>query len=563
LFFQVVPPPASSRVHEQLSHRFSRRAALRWLSLSGSVALVAGCTSPAPVAPATAAPAAATPTRSAAVAAQVVPTSLSAPTAAVEPVQPKRGGTLRLGTLGDIVSLDGHASGPFDTLYQVWDLLAVEDEHLNLVPVLAESYEWSADARQLKFTLRKGAQFHTGRAVTSDDIRWNMERVRDPKVGGGILASYVKPLTAIELPDTYTIILKSDDPWPGVFDFIQHLNILDPVTMQGPAGATTPVGTGPFVFGEYVQGDHLRLTRNPSYFLSDRPFVDEILFQIYRDPQAMAAQFEAGVLDGVITPTLRDTVRYQKDSKFQVLLNRLAGDALMILCNCSVAPTNSKVFRQALNYALDRQRIVDTVLLGLSRSMDLPYLPPSPAFEDAQNRFYTFDLDKARALLQGAGLTDVNLDFNFASTSTEWAAIAQIYQADLANVGVKLNLVSTEPVALNQLSVTQKYTGLASATSLYGSLHPGLMSGNPYFNPLNNWSAFHDPTYSALATAITIEVDPARQQQVYGQWRDFVLDQSFSMPVAQSLPRTVVNANVHDLKYTMAEMLKATDAWLG
>jgi ABC-type transport system substrate-binding protein len=84
-----------------------------------------------------------------------------------------------------------------------------------------------------------------------------------------------------------------------------------------------------------------------------------------------------------------------------------------------------------------------------------------------------------------------------------------------------------------------------------------------HFNPLNNWSAFHDPTYSALATAITIEVDPSRQQQVYGQWRDFVLDQSFSMPLAQSLPRTVVSANVHDLKYSMAEMLKATDAWLG
>jgi ABC-type transport system substrate-binding protein len=117
-------------------------------------------------------------------------------------------------------------------------------------------------------------------------------------------------------------------------------------------------------------------------------------------------------------------------------------------------------------------------------------------------------------------------------------------------------------VALNQQLVTQKYPGLASATSLYGSLHPGLMSGNPYYNPLNNWSAFHDPTYTALATAITVEIDPAKQQQVYSQWRDFVLDQAFSIPIAQSLPRTVVSPRVHGLQYTMAEMLKATDAWL-
>jgi ABC-type transport system substrate-binding protein len=90
------------------------------------------------------------------------------------------------------------------------------------------------------------------------------------------------------------------------------------------------------------------------------------------------------------------------------------------------------------------------------------------------------------------------------------------------------------------------------------------MSGNSYYKPkrLNNWSAFHDPTYTTLATAVTVEVDPAKQQQVYGQWRNFVLDQAFSIPIAQSLPRTVVGPRVHGLQYTMAEMLKATDAWL-
>ena len=194
--------------------------------------------------------------------------------------------------------------------------------------------------------------------------------------------------------------------------------------------------------------------------------------------------------------------------------------------------------------------------------MDLPYLPPSPAFDADKNAYYAFDLDKARSLVNASALSNIELSFNYTSTSTEFAGIAQIFQADLAKIGVKLNLVPTEPVALTQQLVTQKYPGLASATSLYGSLHPGLMSGNPYYNPLNNWSAFHDPTYTALATAITIEVDPARQQQVYAQWRDFVLDQAFAIPIAQSLPRTVVSPRVHGLQYTMAEMLKATDAWL-
>jgi peptide/nickel transport system substrate-binding protein len=535
--------------------KICRREMLGLLALSGIATLSAACSSAAPSV-ATATPVArvgTTPAVSGAGTPQSQPTS----------AQPRTGGSLRLGTLGDLVSLDGHASGPFDTLYQVWDLLGVEDEKLELQPVLAESFEWSSDARQLKFNLRKGVTWHTGRDFTSQDVRWNLERVRDPKVGGGILASYVRPLTAIETPDDWTIILKSDDPWPGVYDFIQHLNIIDPVTAQGPDGPNKPVGTGPFAFAEYLQGDRLRLVKNTRYWRADRPYLDEIVFTVFKDPQSMAAQFEAGALDGVLTPTLRDTQRYQQTpDKFQVLLNRPAGDALMILCNCTVPPTNNKQVRQALDYALDRQRIVDSVLLGLSRTMDLPYLPPSPAFDETKNAFYAFNLEKAQSLLNSAGVSNLELSFSFTSTSTEWSGIAQIYQADLAQIGVKLNLVPTEPVALNQQLVTQKYPGLASATSLYGSLHPGLMSGNPYYNPLNNWSGFHDSTYTQLATAITVESDPTRQQQVYAQWRDFVLDQAFSMPIAQSLPRTAVSSRVHGLQYTMAEMLKATDAWL-
>jgi ABC-type transport system substrate-binding protein len=149
--------------------------------------------------------------------------------------------------------------------------------------------------------------------------------------------------------------------WPGVFDFIQHLNIIDPVTVQGPDGPIKPVGTGPFAFVEYAQGDHLRLTKYKTYWRTDQPYLDQIVYSIFKDPQSMAAKFEAGARDGVLTPTLRGTQRYQQDlNKFQVLLNRPAGDALVILCNCSVEPTNNKQLRQAPDYALDRQRIVDT-----------------------------------------------------------------------------------------------------------------------------------------------------------------------------------------------------------
>ena len=173
----------------------SRRSALRMLAALGGVTLVAACgpTAPsaAPTSAATAAAAkpAATPPPAAPAGATAAAPAPAATVAATSPAAgaPKTGGTLRVAIGADPASLDGHlyAAGRFDTTWLIYDRLTEYDLNLKPQPMLAESWDVSSDAKKIKLNLRKGVTYHDGREFTSDDVKYNFLRVRDPKVGAG------------------------------------------------------------------------------------------------------------------------------------------------------------------------------------------------------------------------------------------------------------------------------------------------------------------------------------------------------------------------------------------
>ena len=189
---------------EPISPQLQRRALLRIVALGGGAALLAACgQAAAPAAPTSApAPTEAKPAAPTAPASggrvAPAPAATSAATSQLSAGQPKTGGTLRWGLLGNIVTLDGHNYGGTAHIFHVFDRLIVLDDQLNWQPRLAESWDINKDFTQVKLSIRKGVQFHTGRELTSDDVVWNFQRVKDPSVGGGIFASYVAPLQSVE-----------------------------------------------------------------------------------------------------------------------------------------------------------------------------------------------------------------------------------------------------------------------------------------------------------------------------------------------------------------------------
>jgi len=465
---------------------------------------------------------------------------------------------LRIGVLGDIPSLDPHQLTPPvpDVTFSVWDRLLEYDARLTPQPLLAESWDMSGDGKQIKLTLRQGVQFHTGREMTSDDVKWTFTRLRtDPVVAVTGFYTQSAPMASVDTLDKYSLVLKSDDPWPGVYDLLALMSVVDPVTMQGPNAKTQAIGTGPFKFVEWIQGDHLRFVRNEQYWAKGKPLLDELYFQIFRDPQAMVTALDAGAIDVANKPPLVDAQRLQADQNHQILSAQTGGTRYTYVFDTLSPPCDNQKFRQTMAYAMDRQRMVNSVLHGFGTACDLPFAPSSPAYDAAKDQFYEFNLDTAQMLLEAAGVSKPAVDFSYSSVSAEWAGIAQIYQADLEKIGVTLNLKPLDPVTLNTQLRGHSYTGIMTGTNSLGQVSPTQLAFSPFYSPLVSFSGFKSDMLVQLADHLQHEVDPARQKQTYAAWTDYVLDQLWAGQIATSVPVAALSPRVQGLIYNQLDML--------
>ncbi len=565
----------------------SRRTVLAWAVGAAGVSLVAACGAPAapvltpapPAAPTTAAAvptsAAPAPTAAPAAAAPVPTTAPTVPATAVvaatpnptvaTTVTPKTGGTLIWGIGSDIASLDGHllTSTNYETVFRAYDRLTALDGQGQPQPQLAESWELSSDAKQLKLSLRQGVQFHTGRELTSDDVKWNILRVRDPKVASGSFVGQSGWFSTMDTPDKYTVIATFDAPRPAVFDFFQLLNMVDPVTMQGPDAATKSIGTGPFELVEWSQGDHITFSRNKNYWQSGRPYLDGIQTPIIKDPTAMIAQLESGAIDVADAPLIRDFNRLKSDPKYQGLVNTQDGQHFILAPNTTVAPFDNKLVRQALRFAIDRQRMNDIALLDVGVPKSLPWLPGSPAYDEAKSNANGFDLDKAAALLNQAGVSGFEMDLLPLVIFPEIDTYVQIYQSDLAKIGIAANIVHLDFATwLDQVN-NVKYHGMYASSDGRAQLTPlTYLTASAAANPYKNNEGFKSDALVALLDQLGGELDPARQKSVLDQINDLYLDESYTDVVASFPTKMLAKGNVRGVDSPLFAAFGVTSAWL-
>jgi peptide/nickel transport system substrate-binding protein len=533
----------------------SRRALLAFVGTGAGVFLLSACSTVAP--PSTAAPTVPAP----------APASTTPAAAAAASGQPKAGGKLAAAKLGDVANLDGHYWSPNGGLH-VWlayDTLTRYDQNLKPQPQLAESWDVSSDLKTITVNLRKGVTYHSGRAFTADDVVWNLTRALDPKITVGILGGFFAPGATFTAKDTNTVLLQSPQPWPTVFDMFHVVQMLDKENTDVASNTQTKaVGTGPFVFQEWRQGESMRFTKNPNYWQPGRPYLDEIVVNVRKDAAAMLADLESGAVDLVYNAGLQDFLRLKSDSNYQAQLLSPPAGFYQIQPNVKFKPLDDKRVRQALNYALDRKRIADTVLLGLVGPESLPWPTNSPAYEAAKNNTYMFDLNKAKSLLSQAGVSNLTLDFVYAPTLPEYATIAQIFQADLAQIGVTLNVTSMDIAALFDSIHNQKYNGFYTLNDSWAAMEPvSLLSSGASLNYKINNAGFKDDTYSQLVASAGSEADAAKRKQLYSQLNDYILDQSFGIPIAPSTSRFISKASVHGIDFRMNDVMTFSNAWIG
>jgi len=527
-----------------MATQLTRRQALSILALGSGAALVAACTPNSP---------AAAPTQAGAPAGAPA-AAVTTPQPAAE--QPKSGGSLRFAQTANPVSIDGNsiAGGGSETAWLVFDRLTTYDQNRVPQPMLAESWDISSDYKSFKLNLRKGVQFHSGREMTSDDVKYTVLRLRDSTVGSGILAGFSNWFSSIETPDKYTVLLKTDASRPTFFDAIELFNIVDKDNVEGPEAKSKIVGTGPFTFVEWQNGDHFTVARNKNYWQSGRPYLNEIVSYV-RDQQTMDLQLESNGLDVVKIPNVDDFVRLKADPTYQAIVHPASGTFFEVGFNTKRPPFDDKRVRQAFNYAMDRKRFGETIWRGTSTPLNLPWSTTSPAYDASKNGVYTYDLDKAKSLLQQAGVSGLETGVLVNGIGApQVLAFSQIFQASLAQIGVKLNIQNVEPAVWVDTLINKKpdYTGLWAGSDQIAQLSPStLFQLSPGWRLDNNHSNFVDPMWTDLVNMSLSEVDPAKQKDLYGRLNDYILDQSFTTPIATYPYTVLMRGNVKGTTYLL------------
>src|SRR5499427_740029 len=477
------------------THTLSRRAALGLIASGAGMALIAACApaAQAPTAPAPAATVSGATTAPPAASGGAATAPPAAAAAGATP-QPKTGGTLRYGTGTDVNRLDPHFRLG-DVYYSVYDRLTQYDINHNVQPMLAESWDVNSDYSQIKFNLRKGVQFHNGAELDSNAVKFNSERARDLP---NTQLDEAKWWTSIETPDKYTVIFKSDKPRPLAFDFFEYLNIAEPTAANDP---TKAVGTGPFKFVEWKQNDSLTLAKNPNYWQSGKPYLDGIVMSVVTDPQAMTARLEGGSFDAAIIP-VTDFLRLRDEPANYTPYTFSAGNFSCFGINCQSEPWTNKQARQALQYAIDRQRWATTIQKGLEFPSTLPWPKTSPAYDEATANKFPFDLDKAASMLKAAGVTSYTGEVIMQNSSAELTSFAQILQNDFAKLGITLNLKPQDTAAYLDVVNNWKYQGFWLGGGSFAQLDPATaFTKSRALSVTGNSSAFTTP---ANASAVEL-----------------------------------------------------------
>jgi peptide/nickel transport system substrate-binding protein len=311
------------------------------------------------------------------------------------------------------------ARGGLEVANQIVDTLVTIDGDGIVHPGIATRWTIENDARKFTFTLRDDARFHDGTALDSSAVKRTFERIADPQTKSAQSASQLGPLVGVDIPDARTAVMNFKDPNPLLLIQIwkPQFGLLSPKQLAGLAPGeliTAPIGSGPFKFGSKSADGVYTLQVNADYrwgpdILANRgaPYLDALRFRSIPTAATRVATLESGenvLIDDLPEP---DYARLKSDTRFVLVRTPRPGLGAGFTFNVQKAPVSELAVRQAMNWAVDRQAIVDKVLFGAHRPCEGPLSEGVwGRLDDLEKTIpYAGDKKKAADLLQASGWT--------------------------------------------------------------------------------------------------------------------------------------------------------------
>jgi oligopeptide transport system substrate-binding protein len=431
-----------------------------------------------------------------------------------------KGGKINIDMSADYSHLDPamcYDFGCYEVVTQFYNMLVTyEPDSTKLVGSVADKYDISPDGLTYTFNLKKGIKFQNGSKLTAQSFIDEFKRILDPEVGSpgkGFIDPLVvgstsysegksKEISGLKAPDPYTLVIKLTRP-EGTFlnmlamPFFPAIDKAYVDSIGNKEFDHKPMGTGPWKMKSYDVGKNMVLEKNSDYFEKGLPKLDEITITFEKNTQSSALKFKQGDTAFIGWNQLigsADFIQFQQDPKYKKLLQsqKLVSTYYLALNN-KVKPFDNKLVRQAVNMAIDKEKLVKlnngrAAVANQILPPDMPgYQKDLPAEVD-----YKFNKGKAKELLKEAGYGDGFKTVMLTTSSDQSTKEAQSIQSDLKDIGIDIEIRPLSGASYSDGARSLKY-GIVSTAWFQDYPDPSdfldiLLNGNQV--PANNWAAY-------------------------------------------------------------------------
>ncbi|HKV45977.1 MAG TPA: ABC transporter substrate-binding protein [bacterium] len=421
-------------------------------------------------------------------------------------------------------------------LENVYDLLFNRDPKTEkIIPWLATGYK-VIDDRTWEFTLRHDVRFHDGERFTADAVKFTFEYILEPKNKTHYLPRF-KPITSVDVVNDYTVRVHTSEPFPVLLSYLSLPGpfILAPVYVSKVGidyASTHPIGTGPYKFKEWVRGERLVLVKNPNYWAGSVK-IDTVVFRVIPEFSARLAALLSGEIDimkdvpaqavETVNRSGRATVRSTVSSR----INYLALETL------HPGPMQNVKVRQAMNYAINVDELIKTVLAGQSSKI-CGYVSRYDSAYDSALNCYGYNPDKAKQLLVEAGFDPGKLTLQLDTPTGRYPLDKEVSEAIAAQLG---RLGITVHVQVNEWrshldKVINRKVGDMFFLGWGPDLEPIGTVGQLFVGSLT-YSSFGDPKIEDMIHKAEIIVNPDRSNAAFRRVQETLHDMAPWVPLWQ------------------------------
>ena len=427
----------------------------------------------------------------------------------------------------------------------IFNSLLKYDKNLDLTGELAQSWEVSADQRTITFHLKPNLKWADQRPLSSADVLFTWQKVTDDNTRTPYGSDF-KLVSKAEAPDAQTFRVTYAVPYAPALDTWAGLHILPKHLLQdqdinNTAFARHPVGSHYYKLSDWKNGQYLKLSRNP-YASQGQANIEHLLSRIIPDKAAQFLELSADNIDSMALNPIQYARIFpsRPDLSKNIGLYKELGNSYSYMgFNLKRKPFDDVRVRQAINYAIDKQEIIDGVLLGLGEPVASPY-KPGTRWSNPKLKPYPYDPNKARALLREAGFADTNGDgilekdgkpFSFeilTNQNKEREMTAVLIQRRLKEVGIEVNIRVLEWASfLGRFIKPKQFDAVVLGWSLsldpdqYGIWHSSQQAPGQF-----NFISYSNPQADKLLEAGRIELNPDKRMKIYHAFSTILLEDS-------------------------------------